>query len=443
MSKKDKQIKIFLYEPDHEKGELIRDSLNSEDFDVEWFHHYSTAISQAEGREYDVNLIEVDEEGNRGLDLIKKYCSSTHGPLCVSLYSQQNTNLGFEASRLGSQKIYEISHGGLEQLNGVLKDYQVLITMPRIFQHKNKKYRACVAKLADLINHGMPVLLVGEPGVGKSYLAEHVHKDGTNSDFKYQEVLCGQLKEDFALESFLGVIKGFRPGVTKSKDGYVGAAQKKGLLYMEKIQELPKNFQDVVASLIESHQYRPVGSSEPKPFTANFIASCINLEQLDKSGMDTKLLTLLRHNVIEIPSLRDCREDIIPNAEILIKDFCTKHSREIPVLSDAAKIRLYTYSWPNNYRELKQVVESAVMDCKDGIITEKEINFVINTDDLPTDKKSLVIHYLRLYNGNKTRTAQALRKSRPTLDTWLDELGINADDYKLKTPAKKAIKKKK
>lgn len=430
-------MKLFLYEPDPEKGKLVSDKLQEHNYEVHWAKHYDEALKKGDSNIYDVNMIDIDGKEKKGLDLIKRYCSTTRGPLCVALYSKQDTSVGFEASRLGSQKIYEITHGGLDQLNHVLKDYEAYVMSPRIFEHHSKKYQDCINALEQLINHHKPVLLIGESGVGKSFLAEHVHKEGTDSNFKYEEVLCNKLKGEYAMEEFLGVMRGFRPGVTKARIGIVGSAQDKGLLYMEKIQELPSQFYDVLASILELGNYKRVGEDNSRTFNAHFIASCLSVEDLDKMNMDRRLFDLLRHNVIEVPPLRECQEDIIPNAEMLIKEFCFKGGREEPTLSDGAKILLYTYSWPGNYRELKEVIERAVLSCKDGVIQDSDIKFSSNVEELPTDKKGLVIYYLRKFNGSKKKTADAIHKSRPTLDAWLKEWGIDAADFKFKKSKKK------
>lgn len=253
--------------------------------------------------------------------------------------------------------------------------------------------------------------------------------------------MCSKLDGEYAMEDFLGVVRGFRPGVTKARVGAVGNAQQKGLLYLEKIQDLPPQFYDVLASMLEHRYYKHVGDDHTHPFTAHFVASCLSIDELDNMNMDRRLFDLLRHNVVEVPPLRDCQEDIIPNAEMLIQEFCFKAGREVPSLSDGAKIKLYTYHWPGNYRELKEVIESAVLSCKDGIIQDADIKFTSTTEELPTDKKSLVIYYLRKFNGSKTKTAAAIRKSRPTLDSWLEEWGINASDYKFRSDKKKKTDK--
>ncbi len=424
-------MKILLYEPDKDTGSLITSRMKREGYDVTWIPDYQKATRNIDDDDYDASLIEIDGKHHYGLNLIKYLFEHGNNPLCVSIYTSKDTSAGFKASKLGSQEIYEVRHGSFEKLNQILQRYRILVHLPHVFKHHSKQFNKAIRDLRNLINHDIPVLIIGESGSGKSFLAEHVHKDGTNRDFHHEEIKCGELDKTHSMEKLLGVARGFRSEIKHDRKGIFDIANDKGLLYLEQIQNLPPELQEVVADVLEQKSFRSVGSDRIKQFKAHVIASCNSLAEINHEGFNRKLYTIISHNVVHVPALKDCLSDIIPNAEQIIEDFCiSKGRRDKPILSTEAKIMLYTHQWPVNYRELKGCMENATAHCVDSIIRSSDLNITLTCDEspLPTDERSLIIHFMVKRKGQKNLVAEDLKMSRPTLDKRLKDFDI---DYKV------------
>lgn len=235
------------------------------------------------------------------------------------------------------------------------------------------------------------------------------------------------------MEQFLGIARGSRPDVKSTKRGILERANNKGLLYLEQIQELSPELQEILVNVLETGKFRRCGSLDSMDFTAHFIASCDSISQLENGRFNQKLFMLISPNLISVPPLRDSLPDIIPTAEQIISDFCIKNRiKQIPKLSSEAMIKLFSHSWPGNYRELVSCVEAAAAKCTNGIITEDDISITPTIDEgsLPTNKCELIRFWLRRRHGKKSAVAIDLKISRPTLDEWLDECGINYKQYK-------------
>ena len=396
--------KILLYEPDNTLGSKIKSHLEKEGYDVVWIHDFYTAQRSIVDKEYTASLVQID--GKRGLELIKDWFSKGTKPLCISLYRKENTSAGFEASKLGSQAIYDVESRNNATLDELLRKYSVEAKMPHPFVHTTESYLTAIQDLHSLINHGKPALLTGESGCGKSYLAEHVHHDGTSGDFQYEEVKCGDLDTEYANELLLGVVRNYRSDIKRDKKGVLDMANERDLLYLEHLQDLPPELQETLATIIEKRTFRSVGSTKDKPFTAIVIASCNSMDDINRGQICNKLFTVISHNEVKVPPLRMCLGDIIPNAEQIIQDFCTSNNRDnIPVLAVDAQIKLFAHTWPGNYRELKNCVETAAARNVSGTIEASELMITLaeNESEIPTSERELIIHFMVMYKGRKKR----------------------------------------
>lgn len=434
-------MRIILYEPDETIGKSIVAGLEKAGLDVNWNKDFHSARNGIEREHYNVSVVDIDmDKFGHGLDLIRQWFSQNSKALCVSLYRKENTENGFKASRLGSQELYEIRSGNVAGLAHIIQNYEIHVAMPQIYPHSNVIFTKCITDLRGFINHQKPVLIVGESGCGKSYLAEHVLNETTNEDFPYEETRCGDLAGSDAIEKFLGIARNSRPDVKQHRKGILDRANEKGLLYLEQIQNLSPDLQDVLATTLSTGKFRPCGGFDSKPFTAHFIASCEDISQIDTSKFNRKLYTIISHNIISVPPLRDSQPDIIPTAEQIITEYCIRNSvSPQPVLSTEAKIKLYSHSWPGNYLELRHSVENAIVRCTNGEISERDLMITPTKAEgkLPTTKKELLHFTLLKHRGNKSEVSKELDISRPTLDAWLEEAELNYRDYKPKSKYRK------
>ncbi len=424
-------MKVLLYEPDERAAETISHALRREGYDVNWIKDFLNAKSKILDERYDASLIEIDDSAEQGLQLIESWIKRTPELLCVAIYRDQDAEAGFHARRLGSQEIYEIEYGSLHELDKILKRYKVLARRPRKYCHKSEDHNKAVRNLTSLINHNKPVLIIGESGSGKSFIAEHIHCNKTDKDYGFEEVSCADLNVEHGMELLLGVARGFRKAVTNQRKGILAKANERGLLFLRNITQLPVPLMDVLADVLEKGEFRSVGSDVNVEFTAQFIASCDEITDINPEKFNRRLYDILIHNVVRIPPLRDCPADIIPNAHQMVEDYCIlKGIESAPVIDPGAILKITSHHWPGNYRELKNCIENAVSCCTDGQIKAEDLNIPpqANAESIPTDRRGRLIYYLTKYNGKKVDVMQTLGITAPTLDKWLKDESI---DYKL------------
>lgn len=424
-------MKILLYEPDDRAGETICHALHREGYDVNWIKDFLNARSKILDERYDASLIEIDDCESQGLQLIDSWVRQDPKLLCVAIYRDQDAEAGFHACKLGSQEIYEIEYGSLHELDKILKRYKVLARRPQKYRHKSEDHNKAVRNLTNLINHNKPVLITGESGSGKSFIAEHIHCNKTDRDYGFEEISCADLDVEHGMELFLGVARGFRNAVTNQRKGILTKANERGLLFLRNLNLLPVNLMDVLADVLEKGIFRSVGSDVNVEFTAQFVASCNDIADINPQRFNRRLYDILIHNVVCIPPLRECPADIVPNARQIIEDYCIlKGIEDAPVINPDAILKITSHNWPGNYRELRNCIENAVSCCSDGQIRAEDLNIQsqTNAECVPADRRGKLIFYLTKYNGKKVDVMKSLGITAPTLDKWLKDESI---DYKL------------
>lgn len=221
------------------------------------------------------------------------------------------------------------------------------------------------------------VLILGDSGVGKSFLARYIHNQSNRKAEPFITINCANIPKDLLESELFGYVKGaFSGASSKGKQGLATVAHK-GTLFLDEIGEMPYNIQAKILQLVQEHSFIPLGGVKVVTVDLKIItATNQNLEDLVEKGLFRKDLYYRLNTIkIEIPPLKDRTEDIIP----LINHFLEKYQKKYKtqtVFSDDALEALLHYSWPGNVRELEHIIERLIL------ISENEF---IDLSDLPPE----------------------------------------------------------
>lgn len=230
-----------------------------------------------------------------------------------------------------------------------------------------------VMKIVEKISEvPSPVLLTGETGVGKQMIAKEIFKKykiyKKKDNMKFVKVNCSSIPENLFESELFGHVKGSFTGAIQNYKGKVRLADD-GILFLDEIGDMPLNMQSKLLRIIEDKNFEPVGSNETIYIDTKVICATNRdlTDMIEKKKFRDDLYYRINTFTINIPPLRSRREDIIYLAEYYIDYFCRELKKNTKILSKDLGRKLEEYHWPGNIRELKNIIERAV------ILSESEI----------------------------------------------------------------------
>lgn len=286
-------------------------------------------------------------------------------------------------------------------------------------------------QLSDLLNKNKDttpvVLITGETGSGKGVLARYFHQISQRHDRPFVHVDCAALPEDSVEGELFGQEIISVNEIAKARPGLIEVAEN-GTLFLDEIAELSLSTQTKLLNVIERRQLRRLGSTKEVPVNSHVIVSTNrDLHQLVASG-EFRADLYFRLNVLEIklPPLRERQHDIAELAQFFIEQFAKRYGIEQPRLAYDAMRQMQQYQWPGNIRELENVLERAVMLCKQSVIEIGDLSlkpFATNDDSEPAlsalekmtidqVEKYLLENALNRSSGNVSRAARQLGLTR-------------------------------
>ena len=270
-----------------------------------------------------------------------------------------------------------------------------------IYERQSAAFREIDRKIRLVAPTNMSVLVLGENGTGKEHVAEKIHTMSKRSGKLFVAVDCGLLSKELAASALFGHEKGAFTGADTKRKGYWEEADG-GTLFLDEIGNLPPEVQQMMLRALESKRYRPDLFHRIKEYTLN------------------------------IPPLRECREDIMPLAEFFLNLANKEFGKQVKGFDTEARKRMLVHTWSGNVRELKGTVRSAVLFTEGDMITADKLEF--EETPLPGEaslslkseeaEKKQILRALEQANGNRSLAAEQLGIGRTTLYGKMKQYGI-------------------
>jgi len=271
------------------------------------------------------------------------------------------------------------------------------------------------------------VMISGESGAGKERIARLLHDQSSRSEGPFIALNCGSVPESLLESELFGHTKGSFTGATQDRAGLFEAANG-GTLFLDEIGDVPGSMQVKLLRAVQEREIRRIGENRTRPINVRIVTSTNRdlSEEVEARRFRKDLYYRLKVVEIQVPSLRDRREDILPLARCFVAEASLRMKRNVEALSPAAADQLLHYHWPGNVRELENAMERAVALARKSRIDLEELPPDIRTArPLPSGSARLrplkeieqdhILTALETLGGNRAKTADVLEIGIATL----------------------------
>ena len=431
-------------------------------FDVE------TAPTAAQGREKiadfkpDLVLLDLGLPDADGLEVLKDLKASQPGLPVMILTANDSLANAIESIKLGAfhflPKPYAVEE--LVSLCRRAMEQQALVEKTVVLEKEKAqlqvKLRAAEEQLApvaisrrmreveQLIARVAPseanVLLTGESGVGKEVFARAVHERSGRAAASMVKLNCAAFPANMIEAELFGYAKGAFTGAVTAFPGMLAEANG-GTLFLDEITEMPVELQTRFLRVLQEREYRPLGTTKNRSVDFRLIAACNRAPTVavQEGRLRTDLYFRLKTFEIEIPPLRERREDLVKLTDTFLRGFSRQLGKAVPKIDPEVLELLRAYQWPGNVRELQNAVEHALVLCDGTALLARHLPREIQTPDLarsplprPDGPRSFVdaerealIDALRRAAGNKAEAARLLGIHRGTIYVKIRQFGLS------------------
>lgn len=434
--------------------------LRSEGFQVETVRSPQVALESVGLREYDALLLDLNytrdtTSGREGIELLENIRAIDSQLPVIVMTAWGTIDLAVEAVRRGARDFIQKPWDD-ERLVTTIRNHAELCQALRRGQRleaENKLFRsqgrptfiaqaAAMRPVLDSISQVGPshanVLITGEHGTGKEVVAQMLHVVSLRADKPLITVNTGGLPEGTFESELFGHVKGAFTDARTERIGRFEMADT-GTLFLDEIANVPMRQQAKLLRVLETGEMERVGSSRTRRVDVRVLsATNADLRSACAAGNFREDL-LFRLNTVElnIPPLRERREDIAALASHFLSKYAARYTKQINGFSQEALQKLTEYAWPGNVRELEHTIERGVIMCRENTIQAHHLGLQNPNRSLAPDLSEmsveevealLISKALARYSGNISQAAEMLGLSRGTFYRRMEKYGLYAPD---------------
>jgi DNA-binding NtrC family response regulator len=445
------QYKILVVDDERDICRALEFLLSREGHRIVTAYSGQDALKKIETEEFDLVITDLRMEGLDGMQVLER----AHG-LNPNLMVIIMTAFGSVESAVEAMK-----KGASDYIVKPFINEDVKMTVRRLLEHKKvlmenlvlrqqlSQHFGCkefvgvspqIMRVFDMLEKVIPtrsnILILGESGTGKGLIAEIIHCNSQRKDKPFISINCSAIPENLLESELFGYRKGAFTGAASDKKGLITMADQ-GTLFMDEIGDMPLGLQAKILKVLESGEVLPVGDTKSRLVDVRLVAATNKkIEEQVSKGLFREDL-YYRLNVIEvrIPSLRERREDIPVLTRHFIEKYSKDNNKKVSGITDEALNILNEYSWPGNIRELRNVIERAVVlagsdkigisELSDRIRSNEGLRGIHTLKDRLDQYEEVVIKdALQANNWDKEKVAKELAVDLATLYRKIKKLGI-------------------
>jgi DNA-binding NtrC family response regulator len=448
------QAKILVVDDEENLCKFMKLMLSKEGYDVETSLSAESALEMLQEQPVDLVFTDLMMPEMTGLEFIQRLRQTRPDAECIVMTAYASVDSAIEALKLGAAD-YITKPFNLDEVKITV---QQLLSRQRIVEenkrlHEELGHRTTldrfigtsesVLQLKDLVDRvaatESTVLIRGESGTGKDLIARAIHAISSRAEGPFLSVNCAALPDTLLESELFGHVKGSFTGAVRDKEGLIKAAAG-GTFFLDEIGEASSAIQVKLLKALEEKIITPVGSTKPESVDVRLLAATnVDLEELVKEGQFRPDL-YYRLNVIpiQIPSLRERKDDIPLLVDHFRHQIATRAKTATKQINQEAMQLLLTYSWPGNVRELEHMLERAILFARGKKVSASDFPEKLRqnaphpvayderaaTPTLETIEKAYIAWVLQQTGGQKAKAASILGIDSSTLYRKIDRYGL-------------------
>jgi len=436
-------FRILIIDDEKNIREGLAEYLRSENYDVICAENGDEGWNLFNKGDVDLVITDLKMPGISGEELMKRILEQSPGFPVIILTGHGTIDIAVTAMRIGAwdflSKPVDLDHLALK-VKRALEARELYYQHRRIEEdlERKKQFKSIIGnsrnvrEIFETINKAAPtkasIFITGESGVGKELVADAIHELSARKDKPLVKVHCAALSSTLLESELFGHEKGSFTGAVSQRKGRFELASG-GTLFLDEIGEIDLNIQIKLLRVLQERKFERVGGEKTVEVDVRIIAATNKdlKTEIEKGAFREDLYFRLNVVNINVPPLRERKDDIPLLAVSFLKEFARENGKSIENINEKARSRLYAYDWPGNIRELRNCMESAVVMCQSNIITvddlpaafrsaseEGSINIKTGTT-MAECEKIIIRETLNHCNGNKSKTADVLEIGRKTL----------------------------
>lgn len=449
--------KILVIDDEESMCNFMEIMLSKEGYMVETADSGKKGVSRIKESNYDLVIADLNMPEMDGIEVLKEVKKHKHDQELIVMTAYASVDTAIEAMKQGATdyitkpfKVDEIkiaiekcikSHD-LQKENINLKQQLKIDNSFDQFMGTSEPIVKLKKLAGRIANSDSTVLIRGESGTGKELIARAIHHHSPRKNGPFITINCAALPETLLESELFGYKKGAFTGAIKDKDGLFKVADG-GTFFLDEVGNTSMSIQVKLLRVIEEKKVTPVGATKEDEVDVRLIAATnADLEAEVKTGrFRADLFYRLNVIPIDLPSLRERKDDIKLLVEYFVKKFCNKVNMPVKSVSEEAMKLLSQYSWPGNVRELENTLERAVLLNRSGQLeigdfpeklSKAELRPVVSdsepsTPTLESIEKAYIHYVMSQTDGKKSKAARILGIDTSTLYRKLERYNLKDD----------------
>ena len=436
--------KILIVDDKEKLCKLMATNYQQQGYETDYAINASEAINKFKNNIFHLVMLDLKLGAENGIEVLKDILQINPNIPVIIITGYGTVATAVEAMKIGAydyvQKpvnfpaLCKLIKNAISQ-SKVNKDNITDPFSSMELKSSNPQYQNVIETLNKFAPTDLPILILGESGVGKEHLADYIHNQSNRKNSNFLKINCSSFSESLLTDELFGHERGSYTGAEKSHQGIFEQANK-GTLFLDEIGDMPLSVQVRILRTLQNSEVRRIGARKNLNINVRIIAATNkNLEKMiEQKSFRLDLYYRLNSVSVTVPPLAQRFEDLPLICNCVLQKISKNAQKRVKVISDRVMNLFKQYSFPGNIRELENILNYAYTISNSEIITPEDLppffnpdqvqNSQFNSDLLEISEKDTIINVLQECNYNKKQAAQKLGISRSTLYSKLDKYKI-------------------